>query len=128
MAAPGMIERSDGAIIIISSIGRLEGSPVIGAYNVSKAADTQLARNLAVEWGKHYVRVNCIEPSLIRTVFARGLWRESAHVEGGQCKDAARAHRRSGRDRGAADYLASKAGSFMTGQTIVIDGGATIAG
>ena len=74
MAAPGMIERKDGAIVIISSIGGLKGSPVIGAYNVSKAADIQLARNLAVEWGKHNVRVNCIAPGLIRTDFARALW------------------------------------------------------
>ena len=66
-----MIERNDGSIIIISSIGGLKGSPVIGAYNVSKAADIQLARNLAVEWGKHNVRVNCIAPGLIRTDFAR---------------------------------------------------------
>ena len=74
MAAPAMIERKDGAIIIVSSIGGLKGSPVIGAYNVSKAADFQLARNLAVEWGRHNVRVNCIAPGLIRTDFARALW------------------------------------------------------
>ena len=98
MAAPGMLERNDGSIVIISSIGGLKGSPVIGAYNVSKAADIQLARNLAVEWGKHNVRVNCIAPGLIRTDFARVVG-ESADVEGGHRKDAAWANRRSGRDR-----------------------------
>jgi NAD(P)-dependent dehydrogenase (short-subunit alcohol dehydrogenase family) len=128
MAAPGMIERNDGAIVIISSIGGLKGSPVIGAYNVSKAADLQLARNLAVEWGKHNVRVNCIAPGLIRTDFARALW------ENPQTLKAANARTPLGRIgevdeiAGAAVYLASKAGSFMTGQAIVIDGGATIAG
>jgi NAD(P)-dependent dehydrogenase (short-subunit alcohol dehydrogenase family) len=96
MAAPGMLERNDGSIVIISSIGGLKGSPVIGAYNVSKAADIQLARNLAVEWGQHNVRVNCIAPGLIRTARLVG---ESADVEGGQCEDAARPHWRSGRDR-----------------------------
>jgi NAD(P)-dependent dehydrogenase (short-subunit alcohol dehydrogenase family) len=99
MAAPGMLERNDGAIVIISSIGGLKGSPVIGAYNVSKAADLQLARNLAVEWGKHNVRVNCIAPGLIRTDFARALWEKSADVEGGHREDAARSYRRDGRDR-----------------------------
>lgn len=74
MAAPGMIERRDGSIVIVSLIGGLKGSSVIGAYNVSKAADFQLARNLAVEWGRHNVRVNCIAPGLVRTDFARALW------------------------------------------------------
>src|SRR5258708_14642545 len=71
LTAPQMIERTDGAIIFVSSIGGLKGSPVIGAYNVSKAADMQLARNDAVEYGRHNVRVNCIAPGLIRTDFAR---------------------------------------------------------
>src|SRR3974390_182416 len=74
MAAPGMIARKDGSIIIVSSIGGLKGSPVLGAYNISKAADFQLARNLAVEWGRHNLRVNCIAPGLVRTDFARALW------------------------------------------------------
>ena len=72
--APQMIERHDGAVIIVSSIGGLRGSPVIGAYNISKAADFQLARNLAVEYGPHNVRVNCIAPGLIKTDFAKALW------------------------------------------------------
>ena len=74
MCAPQMIERRDGAVIIVSSIGGLKGSSVIWAYNVSKAADFQLARNLAVEFGPHNVRVNCIAPGLIQTDFARALW------------------------------------------------------
>ena len=74
--APQMIERKDGAIVIVSSIGGLRGSPVIGAYNISKAADFQLARNLAVEYGPHNVRVNCIAPGLIKTDFARALWED----------------------------------------------------
>jgi len=128
MAAPGMIERRDGSIVIVSSVGGLKGSPVIGAYNVSKAADFQLARNLAVEWGRHNVRVNCIAPGLVRTDFARALW------ENPQTLKAVTATTPLGRIgepdeiAGAAVFLASKAGSFMTGQTIVVDGGATIAG
>jgi NAD(P)-dependent dehydrogenase (short-subunit alcohol dehydrogenase family) len=94
MAAPGMLG-NDGSIVIISSIGGLKGSPVIGAYNVSKAADIQLARNLAVEWGKHNVRVNCIAPGLIRTDFARALWENPQTLKAVN----ARTHWRSGRDR-----------------------------
>ncbi|MBA3730203.1 MAG: SDR family NAD(P)-dependent oxidoreductase, partial [Sphingomonas sp.] len=67
MVAPGMLERQDGSIIIISSVGGLTGSATIGAYNISKAADFQLARNLAAEFGPKGVRVNCIAPGLIRT-------------------------------------------------------------
>ena len=64
----------DGAVIIISSIAGLRGSPAIGAYAVSKAADMQLVRNLAVEWGRFNIRVNAIAPGLIKTDFARALW------------------------------------------------------
>ncbi|PJI53188.1 short-chain dehydrogenase, partial [Methylobacterium radiotolerans] len=78
MVAPGMVARRDGAIVIVSSIGALKGSPVIGAYNVSKAADLQLARNYAVEYGPANVRVNCLCPGLIRTDFARALWEDPA--------------------------------------------------
>ena len=72
--APQMTKRKDGAVIIASSIGCLKGSPIIGAYCISKAADFQLARNLCVEYGRHNVRVNCIAPGLIKTDFARALW------------------------------------------------------
>ena len=71
MVAPEMLERSEGSIIIVSSIGGLKASTVIGAYNISKAADFQLARNLAAEFGPRQVRVNCIAPGLIKTDFAR---------------------------------------------------------
>ena len=78
MVAPQMLERGEGSIIIVSSIGGLKASAVIGAYNISKAADFQLARNLAVEYGPHNVRVNCIAPGLIKTDFARILWEGEA--------------------------------------------------
>ena len=74
MVVPQMIERKDGSIIIVSSIGGLKGSTVLGAYAISKAADMQLARNLACEYGPHNVRVNCIAPGLIKTDFAKALW------------------------------------------------------
>jgi NAD(P)-dependent dehydrogenase (short-subunit alcohol dehydrogenase family) len=125
MAAPQMIERKDGSIIIVSSIGGLKASTLIGAYNVSKAADFQLARNLAAEFGPHQVRVNCIAPGLIRTDFARALW------ENPQTLAAVTMHtpmQRIGEPHeiaGAAVFLASPASTFLTGQAIVVDGGST---
>ena len=125
-AVPQMIERKNGSIIIISSIGGLRGSPVIGAYNVSKAADFQLARNLAVEYGRHNVRVNCIAPGLIKTDFARALWENPETLK--RATAGAPLGRIGEPDEiaGAAIFLASQAGSFVTGQAIVVDGGVTI--
>jgi NAD(P)-dependent dehydrogenase (short-subunit alcohol dehydrogenase family) len=123
MVAPEMLERKDGSIIIVSSIGGLTSSPTIGAYNISKAADFQLARNLATEFGPAGVRVNCIAPGLIRTDFARTLWENPETLELmtknvplrriGEPKEIA----------GAAVFLAAPASTFVTGQMIVADGG-----
>jgi NAD(P)-dependent dehydrogenase (short-subunit alcohol dehydrogenase family) len=123
MTAPGMAERGGGSIIIISSIGGFRGSPVLGAYAISKAADMQLVRNLAVEWGPKNVRANAIAPGLVRTDFARALW-EDPGIYAKRTKDTPL--KRIGEPdeiAGAAVFLGSAAGSFMTGQTIVIDGG-----
>lgn len=125
-AVPQMIERKDGAIIIVSSVGGLRGSPVIGAYNISKAADFQLARNLAVEYGPHNVRVNCIAPGLIKTDFARALWENPETLKRATTYTPLRRIGEPDEIAGAAVFLASKAGSFVTGQAIVVDGGATI--
>jgi NAD(P)-dependent dehydrogenase (short-subunit alcohol dehydrogenase family) len=128
MTAPQMIERRDGAIIIVSSIGGLMGSGVIGAYNVSKAADFQLVRNLAVEFGPHNVRVNAIAPGVIRTDFAKELYEDPKAEAALQRVTPLRRIGEPQEIAGAAVFLASKAGAYMTGQSIVIDGGATIYG
>ena len=125
MVAPEMIERHDGAIIIVSSVGGLRGSSVLGAYSISKAADMQLARNLAQELSPHNIRVNCIAPGLVKTDFARALW-DTPEAE--KRSSSATPLRRLGEPddiAGAAIYLASRAGAWTTGQTIVVDGGST---
>jgi NAD(P)-dependent dehydrogenase (short-subunit alcohol dehydrogenase family) len=127
MVLPEMVERRDGSIIIVSSIGGLRGSAVIGAYCLSKAADFQLARNLAVEYGPHNIRVNCIAPGLVRTDFARALWEDPAILERSTAHTPLRRIGEPDEIAGAAVFLASKAGAFMTGHQIVIDGGTTIA-
>jgi NAD(P)-dependent dehydrogenase (short-subunit alcohol dehydrogenase family) len=126
MTLPAMAQRKDGVIIIISSVGGFIGTALLGAYAISKAADMQLARNLAVEWGPHNIRVNCIAPGVIRTQFARALWADPVRAAAiarmyplrrlGEPDDVA----------GTAVLLASRAGNFISGQTIVIDGGGLI--
>ena len=126
LVLPQMAERGDGSVIIVSSIGALKGHDTLGIYAISKAADHQLARNLAVEWGRSNIRVNCIAPGLVRTDFARKLWEDPDSLRGavstcplgriGEPEDIA----------GAALLLASPAGRFITGQVLVVDGGATI--
>ena len=124
--APQMIERKNGSIIIVSSIGGLRGTPVIGAYGISKAADLQLARNLAHEFGPHNVRVNCIAPGLIKTDFAKALWEDAEMLKKRTATTPLRRIGEPDEIAGAAVFLASQAGSFVTGQTIVVDGGVTI--
>ena len=126
MAAPGMVARKEGSIIIVSSIGGLTSSTVIGAYNVSKAADFQLARNLAAEYGPAGVRVNCIAPGLVRTDFARALWENPDTLKAVTRSTPMRRIGEPHEIAGAAVFLASPASTFMTGQTIVVDGGSTI--
>lgn len=126
MVVPDMKARKDGAIVFISSIGGLRGSDVIGAYNISKAADIQLAKNLAVELGPDNIRVNAIAPGLVKTDFARALWENPEFADP---RIAATPLRRLGEPEdiaGAAVFLTSDAGRWTTGQTIVIDGGATV--
>lgn len=125
MVAPEMRERKDGSIIIVSSIGGLRGSKVIGAYDISKAADFQLARNLAHEFGSDNVRVNCIAPGLVKTDFARALW-DTPEAEARNSRDVPLGRLGEPDDiAGAAVFLAGAAGRWLTGQAIVVDGGAT---
>ena len=126
--APKMAERGGGAVVIVSSIAGLTGSRVLGAYAISKGADLQMARNLALEWGRQGIRVNCIAPGLVKTDFAKALWdhpdtlakalASSPLAMIGEPEDIA----------GAALLLGSDAGRFITGTTIVVDGGATVRG
>jgi NAD(P)-dependent dehydrogenase (short-subunit alcohol dehydrogenase family) len=127
LAVPAMAARGTGSVVIISSIGGLRGSTVIGAYGVSKAADFALCRSLAGEWGPQGVRFNCIAPGLVKTDFAKALWEDEERL---QRRCASTPLRRIGEPdeiAGAVAFLGSDASSFMTGQTIVIDGGATTA-
>jgi NAD(P)-dependent dehydrogenase (short-subunit alcohol dehydrogenase family) len=126
MVAPEMLKRNEGSIIIVSSIGGMTASAVIGAYNISKAADFQLARNLAAEFGPSQVRVNCIAPGLIRTDFAKALWENPETLKTVTRHTPMRRIGEPHEIAGAAVFLASPASTFMTGQAVVVDGGSTI--
>ena len=126
--APGMTARGGGAIVIISSIAGLTGSRMLGAYAISKAADLQLSRNLALEWGKQGIRVNCIAPGLVKTDFAKALWDNPETLSRALASSPLNMIGEPQDIAGAALLLASPAGRFITGTTIVIDGGATIGG
>ena len=126
LVLPEMIERRDGVIILVSSVGGLKGSRDLGAYAISKAADLQLVRNLAVENGPYNIRVNAISPGLIRTDFARALWENPEILARRTEGDPLRRIGEPEEVAGIAVYLASRAGSFTTGQNLVIDGGSTI--
>ena len=126
MAAPHMVAQGGGSIIVVSSIGGNQGSDTLGVYGISKAADFALVRNLAVEWGPKKIRANCIAPGLIKTDFSRALW-ENPKI--GEAAERVMPLKRMGQPEdigGVATFLASQAAAYLTGQTIVVDGGLTI--
>ena len=126
MVAPEMVARGEGSIVIISSIAGIRGTPAIGAYGISKAADMALARNLAHEFGPAGVRVNAIAPGLVKTDFARALWEDPDRARETNARVPLRRIGEPDEIAGAVVFLASKASAFMTGQAMVIDGGVTI--
>ena len=125
MVIPEMTERKDGSIIIVSSIGGLQSSTVIGTYNISKAADIMLVKNLAAEFGPHNVRTNAIAPGLFKTDFARALWENPEILKASTAGCPLRRIGEPDEIGGAAVFLASQAGTFVNGHTLVIDGGST---
>ncbi len=126
MVAPQMCEAQDGTIVIVSSIAGLKGSATIGAYGISKAADMQLVRNLAVELGPFNVRINCVAPGVIRTDFSRALWEDPVMRERVKTQTPLRRFGEPDDVAGFVVCLAGAAGRFVTGQTLVIHGGDTI--
>jgi NAD(P)-dependent dehydrogenase (short-subunit alcohol dehydrogenase family) len=123
-AREAMLEHGDGgAIVNVSSIGGFRASNVIGGYSVSKAAVNMLTQACAKSWGKDGIRVNGIAPGLIKTEFARALWDDPAILK--ESTEGAALGRIGEPDEmaGAVVYLASPAASFVTGQTLILDGG-----
>jgi NAD(P)-dependent dehydrogenase (short-subunit alcohol dehydrogenase family) len=126
LVLPHMVERREGAIVIIASIAGLKGSTDLGAYAISKVAEHQIARNLAVEYGPHGIRVNAIAPGLIKTDFAKALWTDPARLEKVSSHLPLRRIGEPDEIAGAALFLASRAGAYVTGHVLNVDGGAAV--
>ena len=126
LVLPGMAERGGGSVIMLSSVVSIAGAANLGVYAVSKAAEAQLARNLAVEWGARGIRVNSIAPGIVKTDFAKALYenpKAAALAANMTCL------KRLGEPAdiaGVAVFLASDAARYITGQMILVDGGASI--
>lgn len=126
LVIPQMQQREDGVIIFLASIAGIRGNKNIGLYGISKAGLIQLARNLAVEFGPDNIRVNTISPGLIDTPFSKSMTENKQVMER---RIALTPLRRVGQPHeiaGVAVMLASKAGTFITGQNIIVDGGTVI--
>jgi len=126
LVTPHMVERGSGNIILLSSIGAFRATAVLGAYGISKAAEAQLARNLALELGPKGIRVNTIAPGLIKTDFAKALWSNPAILHNVEQRAPLRRIGQPVEIAGVAVFLASQAASFVTGQLIIADGGSTL--
>jgi len=123
LVLPEMAERRDGAIVVVSSIAGMSSGRQLGGYALTKAANLQLVRTLASEWGQHNVRVNAIAPGLVQTEFAEALWTNPGLL---QATVRATPLARIGTPDdigGAAVFPASPAARWVTGQVIVVDGG-----
>lgn len=127
LVAPTMIEARRGSIVNIASIYGLGSTYPVGdaSYTASKGAVVNLTRDLAGQWGKYGVRVNAIAPGFFRSELAEELFtNQKAHDR----LTLATPMRRTGEPGeldGALIYLLSDASSFVTGQTIAVDGGWT---
>ena len=123
-AGKRMVEQRRGRIVSVASQYAFKVTPGMGAYSIAKAGVVMLTRVLAQELGKQGVRANAVAPGLVRTEFSRSSW-----SDGGFLKqyEASMPLGRIGETTdlvGAVLYLASEASSYVTGHTIVIDGGA----
>ena len=126
LVLPEMVNREDGSIIIISSIAAIKGSPILGAYNISKAADVMIVKNIAAEFGNKNIRANSIAPGLIKTDFAKALWENPDILKSVLKSTPMQRIGKPDEIAGVAVMLASDAGNYINGQTIVVDGGTTI--
>lgn len=126
LALPNIAARGGGAVVLVSSLAGLRGNGRINAYALSKAGVAQLARNLAVEWGPRNVRVNAISPGFIATELSGPLIADKDFMARRMAMTPLRRPGTPAEVAGAAIFLASPAGAFVTGHNLVVDGGTLI--
>jgi NAD(P)-dependent dehydrogenase (short-subunit alcohol dehydrogenase family) len=125
-AARRMLGRGKGSITFMASVAGLEPMPGLGAYSVSKAGLLGLMRALARELGPAGVRVNAIAPGLVETRFAQALFADESAYRALISRTPLGRHGQPDDVAGAAAFLASDAAAYVTGQTLVIDGGGRV--
>jgi NAD(P)-dependent dehydrogenase (short-subunit alcohol dehydrogenase family) len=123
LALPKIAARGGGAAVLVSSLSGLRGNGRINAYALAKAGVAQLARNLAVEWGPRGVRVNAISPGFIATELSGLLLADEVFMARRMAMTPLRRPGTPQEVAGAAVFLASDAGAFVTGHNLVVDGG-----
>lgn len=126
LALPHIAARGGGSAVLIASLSGLRGNGRINAYALAKAGVAQLARNLAVEWGPRNVRVNAISPGFIATELSGPLLADEAFMARRMAQTPLRRPGTPAEVAGAAVFLASSAGAFVTGHNLVVDGGTLI--
>jgi dehydrogenase/reductase SDR family member 4 len=126
MAVPGMLARGYGRFIVVASIVGLLGDPSTGTYGLTKAADMQFVRNMAMEFAAGGICANCIAPGTFKTDMARSQWEDPEQVAWYSRRNPSRRFGELDEISGLAVLLASRAGGYINGQTIPVDGGHTI--
>lgn len=125
--APGMIERQRGSIINMASVAGVRPQPHSMLYSMTKAALVMMTQSYAMEFGSANVRVNAVAPGLVQTALSEYFWK---HEDRRKYYLERQPLQHLGQPREIADIavlLASDESSYMTGQTIVVDGGLLIA-
>jgi NAD(P)-dependent dehydrogenase (short-subunit alcohol dehydrogenase family) len=121
-----LLERRQGSVINVASVAGVAAAPLMSPYGASKAGLISLTKTLALEWGEAGVRVNALCPGWTATDLNRTLWEDPVVGPATVASSALKRWAAADEMAGPAVFLASDASSFMTGQTLVVDGGQTI--
>jgi NAD(P)-dependent dehydrogenase (short-subunit alcohol dehydrogenase family) len=125
--AAHLLERGTGSVINVASVAGVSSSPLLAHYGAAKAALISLTKSLAVEWAPRGIRVNALCPGWTTTELNRNLWGDETSERATVATVPMQRWANVGEMAGPVLFLASDASSFMTGQTLVVDGGQTIA-
>lgn len=126
LAYPALKASGSGSIVLVTSVGGRLASAGVALYGVTKAACEQLVRSLAIEWGPVGIRANAVAPGLIRTHLASAFLENEGLVRGVERQNPLRRIGEPQDVAGVVDFLVSPGAAYVNGQTIVVDGGASV--